>query len=247
MEKGTQGKSPVLSRGRVIRKAFLKSLPVLAAYEVLGMGFGILMTRNGYGPAWTFLSSLLIYAGSMQFVEADLLVSAASLPAAALMTLMVNARHLFYGISMVGRYRDMGRAKPYLVFGLTDETYSILCRDEDWPGAHKRLYCFFVTLFDQFYWVSGSVLGALLGRVLPFDSKGIEFSMTALFVTVFAEQWLSSPDHRPALTGILASAACLLVFGPSAFLIPAMVLIALLLSLPWLKKRQEERKEDGHA
>ena len=221
----------------VVQKAFLKSLPVMAAYVILGMGFGILMTDRGYGPVWSIVCSVFIFAGSMQYVTADMLAAAVSPLHAAVMTLMVNARHLFYGISMIGKYRDMGPAKPYLVFGLTDETYSLLC-DGDYPAGRKnaRLYCLLVTLFDQCYWVAGTVLGAVIGAVLPFDSTGIDFSMTALFVTVFVEQWLSSKEHRAALTGIGAAALCLVVFGESDFLIPAMLLITLLLSLSYRGK-----------
>ncbi len=226
-----------MSRGTVVKKAFIKSLPVMAAYVILGMGFGILMTDRGYGPVWSIVCSVFIFAGSMQYVTADMLAASVSPLHAAVMTLMVNARHLFYGISMIGKYRDMGPAKPYLVFGLTDETYSLLC-DGDYPDGRKnaRLYCLLVTLFDQCYWITGTVLGALIGAVLPFDSTGIDFSMTALFVTVFVEQWLSSKEHRAALTGIGAAALCLVVFGESDFLIPAMLLITLLLSLSYRGK-----------
>lgn len=209
----------------------------MAAYVILGMGFGILMHDRGYGPLWSIACSLLIYAGSMQYVTADLLSSAAPLLSAALMTVMVNARHLFYGISMVGKYRTMGKARPYLIFGLTDETYSLLCSDQDLPAQPRdaRRYCFLVTLFDQCYWVAGTALGAAIGSVLPFQSTGIDFSMTALFVTVFVEQWLTSEEQRSALTGIGASLLCLLLFGESSFLIPAMVLITVLLSIPYRK------------
>ena len=231
-----------MNKKDLIKKAFIKSLPVMAAYVVLGMGFGILMSNKGYGPVWSIGSSLLIYAGSMQFVTVDLLTTAASLLSAALMTLMVNGRHLFYGISMIGRYKNMGKYKPYLIFGLTDETYSLLCTDSDYPsGKDAGLYCFLVTLFDHSYWVGGTAIGALLGMVLNFNSEGIDFSMTALFVTVFVEQWLTSKDHRPALIGVGASLFCLLLLGSSSFLIPAMILITVLLSLPY---RKEVKKDE---
>lgn len=227
-----------MKRKAVVKKAFIKSLPVMAAYVILGMGFGILMNDRGYGPVWSILCSVFIFAGSMQYVTADMLAAAASPLHAAVMTLMVNARHLFYGISMIGKYRDMGKAKPYLIFGLTDETYSLLCDGRDWPEDKKsaRLYCLLVTLFDQCYWVTGTVLGSLIGAMLEFDSTGIDFSMTALFVTVFVEQWLTSREHRAALAGIGAAALCLVLFGESDFLIPTMLLITLLLSLSYGKK-----------
>ncbi len=228
-----------MSKRDIVKKAFIKSVPVMAAYEVLGFGFGILMSRNGYHPVWSFLASLFIFAGSMQYVLVDLLLTAASPLTTAVMTVMVNARHLFYGISMVKRYRDKGKYRPYLIFALTDETYSLLCDETDYPAEYKGLYCFLVSLFNQSYWVSGSVIGAVTGAAVSFNSAGIEFSMTALFVTVFVEQWLTSKDHRPALTGLLATTLCLVIFGSSSFLIPAMILITVLLFVPYIQKKKE--------
>ena len=229
---------------KIVMKAFLKTLPVFAAYEIVGMGFGILMSHNGYGPLWTFACSLFIYAGSMQYVAVDLLAGGASVLTSALMTLMVNARHLFYGISMVGKYRNMGKFRPYLIFGLTDETYSLLCDDADISAENAGLYCFLVSLFDQSYWVSGSVIGALMAGALPFNSEGIDFSMTALFITVFTEQWLTNKDHRPALSGLLASILCHVLFGESSFLIPAMLFITVLLSVPYAAARKAQPADE---
>ena len=226
----------VMGRKMLIRKAFIKSVPVLAAYFVLGMGFGILMSSKGYGPLWSVACSLFIYAGAMQYVTVDLLVTAVSPIQAAFMTVMVNARHLFYGISMIEKYRDMGKFKPYLIFGLTDETYSLLCDSEDYPaGKDAGLYCFLVTVFDQSYWVIGSVVGAILGTVIKFDSTGIDFSMTALFLTVFVDQWQKSKRHLPALAGIGITLLCLLIFGSGSFLIPSMLFITVFLSVPYIK------------
>ncbi len=220
------------------KKAFIKTLPVLAAYVVLGMGFGILMSNHGYGPGWSVLCSVFIFAGSMQYVTVDLLATAASPLTAALMTLMVNARHLFYGISMVPKYRRMGRAKPYLIFGLTDETYSLLCGEGEIPKDDKTAarYCLLVTAFDQLYWVAGTAAGAALGASVSFNAAGIEFSMTALFVTVFVEQWLAAKERRCALLGLFASLLCLLIFGQSRFLISAMLVIAAVLSAAYAKR-----------
>ncbi len=209
-----------------VKKALKDTIPVFSGYMVLGMGFGILMQSKGYGVLWTFAMSALIYAGSMQYLAVDLLAGGASLISAALTTLLVNARHLFYGISMVDRYKDAGKKKPYLIFALTDETYSLVCNTE---GSHA--YCFLVSLFNQIWWVSGSVLGSLLGSVLPFSTEGIDFALTALFVTVFVEQWKSTKDHVPAVVGVVASVACLLLFGADGFLIPAMIAITAALSL----------------
>lgn len=223
------------TRGKItrtlVRAAFIKSLPVMAGYVVLGIGFGILLKKSGYGLLWSFLISFTIYAGSMQYVAVSMLTSEASLISAALTTLMVNARHLFYGISMIEKYKDAGKRKPYLIFSLTDETYSILCGNDYPEGEDRHWYSFFVSLFNQCYWVMGSVLGSILGALITFHTAGIEFSMTALFVTVFVEQWLTSKNHLPALAGIFCSVCCLLIFGADGFLIPSMFAITLVLSL----------------
>ena len=220
-----------------IKQAFIKSLPVLAGYVVLGTGFGILLRNAGFGVLWAFSMSVFIFAGSLQYVGVSLLAGGASVITTALTALMVNARHLFYSISMIGKYRDSGKYKPYLIFALTDETYSLLCDGNCPEGADPDQYRFFVSLFNQSYWVAGSVLGNLLGAVLPFSTAGIEFSMTALFIAAFTEQWIVSRDHVPALTGLISTLLCLLLFGTERFLIPSMLLITLVLTL--LRRREE--------
>lgn len=216
---------------RLIKAAFTKSLPVMAGYIVLGIGFGILLKKAGYGWFWAFLMSFTIYAGSMQYVAVSLLTSGASLISTAITTLMVNARHLFYGVSMIDKYKDAGPKKPYLIFALTDETYSLLCGEEQPEGLDFHWYSFFVSLFDQCYWVIGSVLGSILGTMITFDTAGIDFSMTALFVTVFVEQWLTTKNHLPAIAGLACSVVCLLFFGAENFLIPTMIAITIVLFL----------------
>ncbi len=227
-------------RRTVIRKAFQTSLPVMAGYIVLGIGFGILLRNAGYGLPWSFAMGAFIYAGSMQYVGVSLLESGATLLATAVTTFMVNARHLFYGISMIDRYKDAGKLKPYLIFALTDETYSLLCDGNAPEGADPQLYRFYVSLFNHSYWVTGCVLGSVLGAVLPFSTAGIEFSMTALFIATYVEQWLTIKDHIPALTGLICTALSLVIFGKENFLIPAMLMITLVLTL--LRSREEEGK-----
>ena len=217
--------------GSVVKQAFVKSLPVLAGYVVLGIGFGILLRNAGYGVLWSFAMGAFIYAGSMQYVGVGLLAGGASVLTTALTTFMVNARHLFYSISMIDRYKGAGRYKPYLIFALTDETYSLLCDGKAPENADPHWFRFLVSLFNHCYWVTGCVLGSLLGAVLPFSTAGIEFSMTALFITSFTEQWITAKDHVPALTGLISTLLCLLVFGKDRFLIPAMLLITLVLTL----------------
>lgn len=217
---------------KMIKPAFIATIPVLTGYVVLGFGFGIILKASGYGIFLAFIMSLLIYAGSMQYVAIGLLTSGASLITAALTTLMVNARHLFYGISMLDKYKDAGKKKPYLIFALTDETYSLVCSDN--PEIHterKKDYYFLVSLFNQIYWIVGSVLGAVVGSLVKFNSRGIDFALTALFLTVFMEQWLTAKKHYPAIIGVLASVICLIIFGSEGFLIPTMLVIALLLLL----------------
>ena len=227
---------------KTLKTAFFKSLPIMAGYIVLGTGFGVLLASKGYAWWWALLMSLTIYAGSMQYVAIDLLTAGASLISTALMTLMVNARHLFYGVSMLSRYRDTGKAKPYLIFALTDETYSLVCSDELIPkGVDKTRYFLFVSLLNQFYWVLGSIFGALLGSFLTFNISGIDFAMTALFVVIFTEQWEKNKNHIPALIGVVSSVLCLVLFGAQRFLIPAMLLISALLLL--LRKPIERRNQ----
>jgi len=225
-----------------LREAFIATTPVMAGYIVLGMGFGVLLSAKGFGPLWALAMSGFIYAGSMQYLTIDLLTGGASLITAALTTLLVNARHLFYGVSMVEGYRGMGKKKPYAIFALTDETYSLVCQDEHPDRDSFHRYAFRVSLFNQLWWVTGSMIGSLLGEIIPFDVTGIDFALTALFLTVFIEQWLNTKDHASAMIGVAASVLCLLIFGADSFLIPAM--FSILIALTILRR---VRKEDAHA
>lgn len=218
-------------KNQAVRAAFADTVPVMTGYVFLGFGFGILMHQAGFGVLWSLAMSLFIYAGSMQYMAVGLLTGGASLLTCALTTLVVNARHLFYGISMVDAYKGAGRKKPYLIFALTDETYSLVSRGQFPDGVQPMHYCLLVSLLDQCYWVAGTALGALAGDLLPINLQGIEFVLTALFVTIFVEQWLSTKNHFPATVGVAATAVCLLAFGRDVFLIPSMCLIAAILTL----------------
>ena len=226
----------------LLRTAFLDTVPVMTGYVFLGFGFGILMQQNGFGVLWAAAMSLFIYAGSMQYVAISLLTSGASLLTAAMTAFVVNARHLFYGISMVDAYKGTGKKNPYLIFGLTDETYSLVSQLQIPEGVSRRGYCFLVTLFDHFYWVAGTILGSLAGSLLPINYEGVDFALTALFVTIFVEQWLSTKSHGPALVGVVATVICLIVFGSDVFLIPSMIIIASSLIL-----MRKTGKESPHA
>lgn len=210
-----------------IKSNLKRTVPVMAGYIVLGIGYGIVLDSHGYGIVWAFVTSALIYAGSMQFMAVNLLSAGAGIITTALTTVMVNARHLFYGISMIDKYKDTHKYKPYLIFALTDETYSLVCNDDT---LDEKDY-FQISLFDHIYWVAGSCLGALIGEALPFDFTGVDFALTALFVCIVTEQWLTNRDHIPAIIGILASVICLVIFGRDNFLIPSMITITIALGI----------------
>jgi 4-azaleucine resistance transporter AzlC len=229
-------------KGKVLKTAFIDTLPVLAAYLILGIGFGALMSDAGYPLFFIVLMSALIFAGSMQYVAVSLLTAKVMPITALLMTFLVNARHIFYGLSLLERYKDTGKVKPYLIFGLTDETYSLVCSRPHETNDHTTAYYFTVTLLNHLYWITGGILGHVLGNVIPFNSEGIEFSMTALFTVIFLEQWKQTKDHAPALIGIVATAASRIVFGREHFLIAAMAIIAVTLLL-----LQRRKGEDHHA
>ena len=224
-----------MEKKALFRRAVKATLPVMAGYLVLGIGFGVLMHSRGLGLGWTALMSIFIYAGSMQYVGVELLTTGAGLLSTALMTLMINARHFFYGLSMLDKYKNLGKGTPYLIFSLTDETYSLLCTDETQAG--RKTYYYMVSIVNHCYWVAGSVIGALLGMALPFDTTGVDFAMTALFVVIFIDQWQATKKHSPALIGLGLSILSLLIFGADKFLIPAMIAIALALTL--LRKKLE--------
>lgn len=232
----TKGKS------ETIKYSIKATLPIMVGYIVLGMGFGILLQSKGYDWWWAFLMSFAIYAGSMQYVTVDLLTGGASLISAALMTLLVNIRHIFYGITMLEEYKDTGAKKPYLIFALTDETFSLVCSPNLPEEINQKEYYFFVSLFDQCYWIVGSLVGSVIGNVFSFNTAGVDFAMTALFVVIFVEQWESTKQHLLAITGIVCSIISLLIFGPSDFLIPAMIAItvALFVEKRWLEGGADE-------
>lgn len=221
-----------------IKAAFPLTLPIMAGYLVLGFGFGLLLQSKGYHFLWAFLMSLTIYAGSMQYVAIDLLSSGAGLITAGLMTLVINARHLFYGITMLTRYQNIGKAKPYLIFGLTDETYSLVCSRKAPEGINESAFFFWITFFDQCYWILGSILGSLFGQVIAINTKGVDFSMTALFTVILTDNLIKKDSRIPSVIGLAISFICLLLFGTANFLIPSMlgITIALMLVRPILEK-----------
>lgn len=217
-------------------------------YVFLGIAFGIVASEAGYNVIWAFFMSVIVFAGSMQFVMVPLMASAVSPAAMALTALFVNFRHIFYGFSFVESFRKM-KQRLYMIFSLSDETYSVLCgcRNED-PEETMRDAWFLIAFFDQCYWVTGSVIGAILGQALPFDFTGIDFSMTALFVVILIEQILSDPKrtYPAALAGLIVSAFCVAVFGTENFLVPSL-LITVLFTAGYSRKlslKDKAKKED---
>jgi len=217
--------------------AFTHTIPVMAGYLVLGAAYGILMDSKGFSILWSLLASVFIYAGSMQFVTIALLSASFDPLSAFLMTLAVNARHIFYGISMLHKYRGTGNLKPYLVFSLTDESFSILCSTKPPHDSEPKWFYFFISFLDQMYWITGTILGGILGSLITFNTKGLDFVLTALFVVILIDQWKSTKNHYPAIIGIASAILCRLLFGAGNFIIPSMVLILVLVTV--LKTRME--------
>ena len=223
-----------------IRYAFYKTIPVLLGYVFLGLAFGLLLQEAGYGFWWAFLASAIIYAGSIQFVMVSFLTGGTSIPVVAVMTLLINSRHAFYGLTFVEKFRKM-KTFPYMVFSLTDETYSLLCSTHIPEELDEKKIMILIAFFNQCYWVGGSALGAIAGTLLPISSEGIDFAMTALFVTIFVEQWIGAKSHLPAWIGLLSSVICLLIFDGNSFILPSLVITVTLLMT--LRSRLE--KEDA--
>ena len=212
-------------RRKAFKAALPRTLPILVGFAFLGMSYGLLMRSKGFSFIYPMFMSMFIFAGSMEFVTANLLLADFNPIYAFLLALMVNARHLFYGISMLEKFDGTGWKKPYLIFGMCDETFSINCTADLPPDVDKGWFMFFVTLLNQIYWVVSSTVGSLLGYVIHFNTKGIEFVMTALFVVMFLGQWEKKENRAPALVGLIGTAVCLPIFGSKYFIVPAMVLI----------------------
>ncbi len=227
---------------RELSFAFRQTIPVLCGYIFLGIAFGLLLQQAGFGVGWALLSSLIIYAGSIQFVLVSFLSGGTNLLTVAAMVFFINARHIFYGLSFLDRFKRMGKARPYMIFSLTDETYSLLCSVKVPETLNENRVLFFMSALDQCYWVLGSVIGSLAGAAIRFDTTGIDFAMTALFVVIFVEQWLSAKSRLPALLGLGSGIVCLLLLGPDRFILPALVVAVALLMLlrPILEKQTQE-------
>ena len=223
-----------------LRCAFPYTIPIFAGFAFLGMTYGIYMRVSGFGFWYPMLMSLLIFGGSLEFVAVSMLLAPFAPLQTFIMTLMLQARHLFYGIAMLDRFKGTGWKKPYLIFGMCDETFSINCSAEIPPEIDRGWFYFFVTLLNQLYWVGSATLGGLLGSLITLRTEGLSFVMTAMFVVIFLDQWGKDKQHASALIGLAASALCLQLFGADGFLIPTMVCI--LAALLLLRKPLETRE-----
>jgi len=214
--------------------AIRKSIPVFFGYIFLGIAFGLLLQHTGYDWPWALLISLLVYAGSLQFAMVGFLAGGTDPITVILMSLLINSRHIFYGVSFLDRFRRMGHYYPYMIFSLTDETYSLFCsRETDPVPSHldEDKVMFRIALLDHIYWVTGSVLGGLVGEFITFDTTGIDFAMTALFVVIFLDQWKEARNHTPAIIGLVSSVLFLLLLGPDHFILPSLAVTTALLML----------------
>ncbi len=216
---------------RSFRAAFPQTLPILAGFLFLGFSYGVYANVSGFSFLYPTLTALLIYGGSLEFVVISMLTEPFAPLQTFLAALIIQARHLFYGIAMLEKFRGTGKKKPYLIFGMCDETFSVNYSAVIPPDIDRGWFMFFVTLLNQAYWVFGAALGGLCGKLIPFNTEGLDFIMTALFVVIFLEQWLKEKKHYTALCGLFASALCLVLFGADSFLLPAMALILLLLTV----------------
>ena len=216
---------------KVIKIAFTVTIPVMLGYLSVGIAFGLLFQKSGYNFLWAALMSLTVYSGAMQFIAINLLTSGVGIFEIALMTLFVNIRHIFYGLSFIDKFKDIGKKKTYMIFSLTDETYSLLCSSKEPEGVSRNLIFFCIAFFNQMYWVIGTLIGSIAGSFITFNTKGIDFAMTALFVVIFIEQWGTYKNHIPVLIGATSTILSLLIFGANNLILPSMLFITVALMI----------------
>ena len=229
---------------KAFRKAFPYTIPVLTGYLFIGIAFGVMYAEKGYSFLWAILMSLLVYAGSGQYLAVNFFVPGFSFLQVIFLTFMVNVRHIFYGISLLDKFNKMGMKRWYMIFGLTDETYSLLCTTNVPEDVEEDKFLFAISIMNQSYWVLGSAIGAIAGTVLPINSEGIDFAMTALFVVIFIEQWMNKKNRIPELIGVGVAVAALMIFGADNFVLPAMLAIVALLFIG--RKKLDKEDESCH-
>lgn len=229
------------------KAAFPYTIPVLTGYLFIGAAFGVMYQEKGYNFLWAILMSVLVYAGSGQYLAVNFFVPGINLFHVMFLEFMVNIRHIFYGLSLLERFSGMGKKKLYMMFSLTDETYSLFFITKVPKGVDEHKFLFSIALLDQLYWITGSAIGAIAGTLIPFDSTGIDFAMTALFTVIMVEQWLTSKQHAPAVIGLLAALLMLIIFGSENFVLPAMICIMLVLLSGRRKLENAEGKVNEDA
>ena len=230
---------------QALKRAFPYTVPVMAGYLCIGAAFGVMFADSGYNVLWAVLMSVVVYAGSGQYLATTFFVPGISILQAVFLTLMVNIRHVFYGLSLVDRYNLFGRKRWYLIFGMTDETYSLICTTDVPDDVDEEKFLLSITLLDQLYWIIGTAIGSLAMTVVAFDSTGIEFAMTALFIVMFMELWYRRSNRPAELIGLIAAVVCLAVFGADNFVLPTMLLIVAVILLG--RKRLEKGRADADA
>ena len=235
---------------RAFQKAFPYTIPVLTGYLFIGIAFGVMFAEKGYSVWWAILMSLLVYAGSGQYLAVNFFVPGISFVQVIFMTLMVNIRHVFYGISLLDKVNRTGKKRWYMIFALTDETYSLLCTTNVPEGVEEDKFLFAISFLDQSYWILGTIIGSVAKSLLPFNAEGIDFAMTALFVVIFVEQWMKKENRIPAAIGVIVAFAGRMIFGPDNFILPSMLVIILCLfvgrkrlELPEQEEKEEKQRE----
>ncbi len=224
---------------KALKAAFPHTLPILAGFLFLGISYGIIMNINGFSFLYPFFMAIVIFGGSLEFVAASMLLGKFAPLETLMITLMIQLRHIFYGVSMLEKYQGCGKFKPYLIYGMCDETFSINYTADIPEGVEKGRFMFFVTLLNQIYWVSGALIGGIAGSYISFNTKGLDFVMTAMFVVIFIEQWQKEDCKIPGIIGVAATAVCLIIFGSTSFMLPSLASILLLLTA--FKKPIERR------
>ena len=227
-------------RMKALKAAFPQTIPIFTGFWFLGMAYGIYMNASGFSFVYPLCMSLLIYGGSLEFVAVEMLLSPFAPLQTFIMALLIQARHLFYGLSMLDKFKGLGWKKYYLIFGMCDETFSVNCSADIPEDVDRGWFYFWVTLLNQFYWSAAATTGGIVGSLLKIDTSGISFVMTAMFVVIFLEQWLKEKEHSASLIGLAVSVLCLVVFGTDSFMVPTMVLIVGLLAL--LRKPLEKKE-----
>lgn len=225
---------------QAFKKAFPYTIPVLTGYLFIGTAFGVMYAEKGYSFLWAIFMSIVVYAGSGQYLAVNFFVPGISFLQIIFLTFMVNVRHVFYGISLVERFNKIGKSRWYMIFALTDETYSLLCTTKVPKDVDESKFLFAISILDHSYWVLGSAIGAIAGTLLPISSEGIEFAMTALFIVIFIEQWMDKRNRTPAMIGMFSAVICLLIFGADNFVLPAMIAIMALLFIGKKKINKED-------